>query len=137
LRPAARRAAPCRPSGRGRTPCWSTPFDHVEWISLHTYLNNYANDAPAFLASPDLMDDFIEEVVAIADAVAARPALVEAHHAVVRRVERVVPHAPQPPGTRQAELAGRAGDPRRALQHARRAHLRRRLHFADQSLRTA
>ena len=47
-------------------------FDHVEWISLHTYLNNYANDAPAFLASPDLMDDFIEEVVAIADAVAAR-----------------------------------------------------------------
>jgi alpha-N-arabinofuranosidase len=47
-------------------------FDHVEWISLHTYLNNYANDAAAFLASPDLMDDFIEEVVAIADAVAAR-----------------------------------------------------------------
>ena len=40
-------------------------FDHVEWISLHTYLNNYANDAAAFLASPDLMDDFIEEVVAI------------------------------------------------------------------------
>lgn len=47
-------------------------FDHVEYISLHTYLNNYANDTPAFLASPDLMDSFIEEVVAIADAVAAR-----------------------------------------------------------------
>jgi alpha-N-arabinofuranosidase len=47
-------------------------FDHVEYISLHTYLNNYAGDAAAFLASPDLMDDFIEEVVAIADAVAAR-----------------------------------------------------------------
>ncbi|MGB9369553.1 MAG: alpha-N-arabinofuranosidase [Xanthobacteraceae bacterium] len=47
-------------------------FDHVEYISLHTYLNNYANDAAAFLASPDLMDNFIEEVVAIADAVAAR-----------------------------------------------------------------
>jgi alpha-L-arabinofuranosidase len=47
-------------------------FDHVEYISLHTYLNNYANDPAAFLASPDLMDDFIEEVVAIADAVAAR-----------------------------------------------------------------
>jgi len=47
-------------------------FDHVEFISLHTYLNNYADDAPAFLASPDLMDDFIEEVVAIADSVAAR-----------------------------------------------------------------
>ena len=47
-------------------------FDHVEFISLHTYLNNYADDTPAFLASPDLMDSFIEEVVAIADAVAAR-----------------------------------------------------------------
>jgi alpha-N-arabinofuranosidase len=47
-------------------------FDHVEFISLHTYFNNYADDAAAFLASPDLMDNFIEEVVAIADAVAAR-----------------------------------------------------------------
>src|SRR6186713_1493795 len=47
-------------------------FDHVEFISLHTYLNNYADDTAAFLASPDLMDNFIEEVVAIADAVAAR-----------------------------------------------------------------
>jgi alpha-N-arabinofuranosidase len=47
-------------------------FDHVEYISLHTYLNNYADDTAAFLASPDLMDSFIEEVVAIADAVAAR-----------------------------------------------------------------
>jgi alpha-N-arabinofuranosidase len=47
-------------------------FEHVEFISLHTYLNNYADDTPAFLASPDLMDQFIEEVVAIADAVAAR-----------------------------------------------------------------
>ena len=47
-------------------------FSEVEWISLHTYLNNYADDTAAFLASPDLMDSFIEEVVAIADAVAAR-----------------------------------------------------------------
>ena len=47
-------------------------FDHVEYISLHTYLNNYDGDTPAFLASCDLMDNFIEEVVAIADAVAAR-----------------------------------------------------------------
>jgi alpha-N-arabinofuranosidase len=46
-------------------------FDHVDYISLHTYLNNYADDVPAFLASPDVMDDFIEEVVAIADSVAA------------------------------------------------------------------
>lgn len=47
-------------------------FDHVEWISLHTYVNNYARDTAAFLGACDLMDDFIEEVVAIADAVAAR-----------------------------------------------------------------
>jgi len=47
-------------------------FDHVEFISLHTYLNNYADDTPSFLASADLMDTFIDEVVAIADAVAAR-----------------------------------------------------------------
>ena len=47
-------------------------FDHVEYISLHTYLNNYAGDTAAFIASCDLMDNFIDEVVAIADAVAAR-----------------------------------------------------------------
>ena len=47
-------------------------FDEVEWISLHTYLNDYAGDTPAFLASADAVDYFIEEVVAIADAVAAR-----------------------------------------------------------------
>lgn len=47
-------------------------FDQVDYISLHTYLNNYDQDTPAFLASVDLMDDFIDEVVAIADAVAAR-----------------------------------------------------------------
>ncbi|MFC0410111.1 arabinosylfuranosidase ArfA [Roseomonas elaeocarpi] len=46
-------------------------FDHVEFISLHTYLNNYADDMPSFLASADLMDSFIDEIVAIADAVAA------------------------------------------------------------------
>jgi alpha-N-arabinofuranosidase len=47
-------------------------FDHVEYVSLHAYLNNYEGDTPAFLASPDLVDGFIDEVVAIADAVAAR-----------------------------------------------------------------
>jgi alpha-N-arabinofuranosidase len=47
-------------------------FDHVEYISLHTYINNYAGDTRAFLASPDLVDSLVEEVVAIADAVAAR-----------------------------------------------------------------
>ena len=47
-------------------------FDHVEYISLHTYINNYKDDTAAFLAAPDLMDRFIDEVVAIADSVAAR-----------------------------------------------------------------
>ena len=47
-------------------------FDHAEYISLHTYFNNYADDTAAFLACPDLMDSFIDEVVAIADAVAAK-----------------------------------------------------------------
>jgi alpha-N-arabinofuranosidase len=47
-------------------------FDHVDYISLHTYLNDYAGDTAAFIASLDLIDSFIEEVVAIADAVAAR-----------------------------------------------------------------
>ncbi len=47
-------------------------FQHVEFISLHTYLNDYADDPTALLASPDLMDGFIEEVVAIADEIAAK-----------------------------------------------------------------
>jgi alpha-L-arabinofuranosidase len=47
-------------------------FEHVDYISLHGYLNNYAQDAAAFLAAPDLMDGFIDEVVTIADAVATR-----------------------------------------------------------------
>jgi alpha-N-arabinofuranosidase len=46
-------------------------FDYAEFISLHTYFNDYAKDTAAFLASPDLMDGFIDEVTAIADAVAA------------------------------------------------------------------
>ena len=47
-------------------------LEHVDFISLHTYLNNFAADTPAMLASADLIDGFIDEVVAIADAVAAR-----------------------------------------------------------------
>jgi alpha-L-arabinofuranosidase len=47
-------------------------FELVDFVSLHTYLNNYRGDSAGFLAAPDLMDMFIEEVIAIADAVAAR-----------------------------------------------------------------
>jgi alpha-N-arabinofuranosidase len=71
--------AACGSSGR-RMPTFGTwehtvlehAFDHVDYISLHTYLNDYDGDTAAFLASCDLMDSFIEEVTAIADAVAAR-----------------------------------------------------------------
>src|SRR5689334_21845482 len=47
-------------------------FDHVEYISLHTYINDYAGDPAAFFGASDLMDRFIEKVAGIADAVAAR-----------------------------------------------------------------
>jgi alpha-N-arabinofuranosidase len=46
-------------------------YDQVEFISLHTYLNDYAKDTPAFLASSDLMDGFIDEVVGICDQIQA------------------------------------------------------------------
>ena len=110
-------------------------FDHVEYISLHTYLNNYAGDIPAFLASPDLMDHFIEEVVAIADSVAAVQAVREAHHAQLRRVERLVPHPAQPGGANIARLAGRAADPGGGLYDGGCSGVRRRLHLAAQSRR--
>jgi alpha-N-arabinofuranosidase len=47
-------------------------FEHVEAISLHLYVNDYAADPGALLATGVLMDRFIEQVVAIADGVAAR-----------------------------------------------------------------
>ena len=47
-------------------------FDSVEWIALHTYFNNWKDDAPAFLASADLLDSAIEGVVALADGAAAK-----------------------------------------------------------------
>ncbi|MDA9463126.1 arabinosylfuranosidase ArfA [Bradyrhizobium sp. CCBAU 53415] len=47
-------------------------FDYVDYISIHTYLENYSQDTASFLASTDLMDSFIEEVVVLADAVAAK-----------------------------------------------------------------
>ena len=47
-------------------------FDQVDWISLHTYLNNWKDNTPALLASADLIDSFIEGVIAVADATAAK-----------------------------------------------------------------
>lgn len=58
--------------GRWEDTVLDLSFDHVDYISLHTYLNNYRRDTASFLASADLMDRFIDEVVALADAVAAK-----------------------------------------------------------------
>ncbi len=58
--------------GRWEDTVLDLSFDHVDYISLHTYLNNYRQDTASFLASADLMDRFIDEVVALADAVAAK-----------------------------------------------------------------
>ena len=58
--------------GRWEDTVLDLSFDHVDYISLHTYLNNYRRDTASFLASADLMDKFIDEVVALADAVAAK-----------------------------------------------------------------
>ena len=46
-------------------------FDHVDFISLHTYFMNPHDDTEEFLGNIDLLDSFIKEVVSIADAVAA------------------------------------------------------------------
>lgn len=46
-------------------------FDYVDHISIHTYLGNYSHSA-SFLASTDVMDGFIDEVIVLADAVAAK-----------------------------------------------------------------
>lgn len=46
-------------------------FEQVDYLSLHTYYGNQENDTPAFLARPEFMSDFIEETVALCDAIAA------------------------------------------------------------------
>jgi alpha-L-arabinofuranosidase len=85
-------------------------FDHVEYISLHTYINNYAGDTAALLAAARPDGQFHREVVAIADSVAARE-VEQTHHAELRRVERLVPHATLERRARQAGLACGARDP--------------------------
>ncbi|MBI5835259.1 MAG: alpha-N-arabinofuranosidase [Armatimonadetes bacterium] len=46
-------------------------FDHVDYVSIHTYYGNGEGDTPSFLAKPDSMGEFIDEVVCTADHVAA------------------------------------------------------------------
>ena len=47
-------------------------FDHVDYISLHQYFTNHENDVARFLTSIDNLQNFIVEVAAVADAVAAK-----------------------------------------------------------------
>jgi alpha-N-arabinofuranosidase len=46
-------------------------FDHVDFISLHTYFTNPHDSTEEFLGNIELLDYFIKEVASIADAVAA------------------------------------------------------------------
>ena len=39
-------------------------YEHVDYLSLHTYYGNPSNDTPNFLAKSIDMDRFISEVVA-------------------------------------------------------------------------
>ena len=47
-------------------------FDEVDFISLHTYFRNDADEIREYFGVIELMDAFIKEVVAICDAVAAK-----------------------------------------------------------------
>ena len=69
----------CGSSGRGMASfgAWEATvldhtFDHVEYVSIHTYFGNQDGDFANFLAKPEQMSTFIEEVVACCDYVAAK-----------------------------------------------------------------
>ncbi|TLS49621.1 alpha-N-arabinofuranosidase [Paenibacillus antri] len=47
-------------------------YEHVEYLSLHTYYGNAENDTPTFLARSLQMDEFIDSVTAICDYVKAK-----------------------------------------------------------------
>jgi alpha-N-arabinofuranosidase len=47
-------------------------FDKVDFISLHQYFRNDANDIKSYFSVIEDLDSFIKEVVAIADSVAAK-----------------------------------------------------------------
>ncbi len=50
----------------------STCYDQVDYMSLHQYYSNAANDTPDFLAGSVGMDEFISSVVSILDSVKAK-----------------------------------------------------------------
>ncbi len=62
----------CGSSGYGMCGEWEATvlkhvYDHVDYLSMHNYYNNSANDTESFLASSLEMDSFIKTVCAIAD----------------------------------------------------------------------
>ena len=62
----------CGSSGSGMCGDWEAEvlkhtYDHVDYISLHSYYGNPTNDTPSFLASSLDMDRFIHTVCSIAD----------------------------------------------------------------------
>jgi alpha-N-arabinofuranosidase len=47
-------------------------FEHVDFISLHTYFENRRDSTAEFFGNIDVMDLFIKEIVSVSDSVAAR-----------------------------------------------------------------
>jgi len=47
-------------------------YDHVDYLSLHSYYGNPNNDTPTFLARSLQMDQFIKSVIAVCDTVKAK-----------------------------------------------------------------
>ncbi|WP_240414091.1 alpha-N-arabinofuranosidase [Paenibacillus periandrae] len=47
-------------------------YDHVEYLSMHTYYGNKKNDTPTFLARSLEMDDFIKTIIATSDYIKAK-----------------------------------------------------------------
>jgi len=58
--------------GRWEDTVLSESYDYVDYVSLHQYYDNEADNTPDFLASTVAMDKFINQVVAICDAVKAK-----------------------------------------------------------------
>lgn len=58
--------------GEWETTVLEHAYDLVDYISIHTYYGNQANNIGAFLARSTDMDEFIKSVVALCDAVKAK-----------------------------------------------------------------
>mgnify|MGYP003694667431 CR=1 FL=1 len=96
-------------------------FDHVEYISLHTYHQQLRRrHARRFLASVRPDGQFHRGGGGDRRRGGRAPTLVQAHHAELRRMERLVPHAAQPQGARvKPGWPVAPADPRRDLQRWR------------------